>query len=205
MGIMTAEEIAQFEYYSLESRWFYFDLLVPSFIDDFFKNIKHESRTDVYLMDQLRQVPPITNKGIKLREGGYEIKSLLKEYLDSSIPGKVQSWKKTRSTIPNDIDLDESWQKVFKTRQMIRYEIRSETITEAVSYFPSQGCNVELTKFGSPFEKYWTFGFEAYGNDVDLHNNLRKIFKHISIQIKGIDGVLQIENSKSYPEWLAEL
>ena len=199
---MTQEESNITEYISLECRWFLVKPIAKEILD-MFRGLDVETRTDVYWTRNMYLVHPILDEGIKLREGGLEIKTILKKVEGLAIPGKVQKWRKIRKPIPPDIDLSNGWTEVPKRRQMIRYELFPDHIAGPVSHFPDQGCHIELTSFESPFENYWTFGIEAYGHDYELNGNLVRVYDKIVGQSSELKQILNNESSRSYPEWLA--
>lgn len=198
-----SEEDTTIEYISLESRWFFLQPILKE-IQEMFIGINIETRTDVYWTHKMHFDTPVTNEGIKLREGGFEIKELLEEVTHLDIPGKVEKWRKVRKPIPSDIDLAEDWAHVLKNRQLIIFEILPDQINRPVSYSPNQGCQVELTSFGIPFENHWTFGLEAFGNDVDLSSNLTHGYIKCLEKCKELKDILKLDYSNSYPEWLAK-
>jgi hypothetical protein len=191
------------EYISLESRWF-LKQPIPREIREMFIDVNIETRTDIYWTHKMHFHTPVTTEGIKLREGGFEVKELLKEVRHLDIPGKVEKWRKLRKPIPSGIDLDKDWTHVLKNRQLIVYEILPDRMKVPVSYSPDQGCQVELTTFGMPFEDHWTFGLEAFGNTPDLNSNLTRGYLKCLERCKVLKDILSMDYSYSYPEWLAK-
>ena len=192
-----------FEIISLECRWF-FKRAVPLTLAKLFEGTDQEIRTDVYWIKGISQNSNETNNGVKLREGRLEIKKKIEEMLVPEIPGIVQKWKKTGQLPPQIAKIDTDWLKITKKRKLNKYKIENGHISGPVVEYPSSGCNFELTLFEKPFEKYATVGFEAYGKEQNLLENLLITFNEI-IKVVGSGEVFISENSKSYPEWLAEL
>ena len=155
------------EFNSLECRWFSKQAL-PKVIENIFHGVQTLTRTDAYWTKELFEHPFDRTKGIKLREGGFEIKSLLETTNDSTVPGHIQKWCKVRREIPDAIDMSSHWLEVTKKRQLLRFDLDNPKTPAAVSTLLDEGCNAELTRFGPPFDHYWTFGLEAYGQDQKL-------------------------------------
>jgi Domain of unknown function (DUF4440) len=195
---------------SLEVRWF-----TESSLENIVKhwqtkeNIeKPKVRTDYYLS---QKVLPETTLGIKLREGDFEVKSLLKiigeKDFGNGIVGIVQEWQKGIK-----IEIDETFEKdlckciwiaVKKERYLFKFDCTGEkAILVKSTEIVDEGCNGEITKIEVLGKTYWSIALEAFGSDDKLLENFDKTVKiFLNVKVSGLD----LSNSKSYPAFLSSI
>ena len=190
-----------YERITWECRWF-FEGKVPETFIRLFQGIEIETRTDVYLFKGLSNGSINTTEGIKLREGGLEIKTLQEEVEIKDPFLRLQKWRKVRSEIPQGFKDSYESLDLTKRRKLVRHSMDSEDQLVRVSHMPLHGCNMELTAFENPFEKYWTFGLEAYGQENVMQDYLIDLYKDLQER----DEIISIINTgvcESYPQWLS--
>ncbi|WP_414618983.1 hypothetical protein [Calothrix sp. CCY 0018] len=193
-----------------EVRWFNLGN-IPENIESWFKHScllsstkLPEKREDIYLY-----TPGCDYLGIKLRQGGLEIKWRYLEktamQFSSVVAGNVEKWKKWRCSDSSEesfslqqIGDNPVWVKVGKVRYSQLYQVVGKK-AQAVSSDGGvdNGCSLELTDVEINGNKWWSIGLEAFGEDCDLQNNLHVtadvVFSRYDI------FPLQAENSYGYP------
>ena len=199
---------------SAELRWFKCGKL-PDAIAQWFQQDElgnylapAEERVDVYLY-----LPACDYMGIKLRQGRLEIKWRKAELgilrFGDTLEGKAEKWGKwlcedptQESFQPQDVG-GESWVSVNKVRSQRRYQVLSGESIKAVPVTESvdQGCNVELTQLSINGNNWWSLGFEAFGEDDCLMNNLQAVASEVLKTYGGLK--LQSQDSYAYPSWLS--
>jgi hypothetical protein len=169
-------------------------------------------RVDYYL-----HLPDRDSLGIKLREGRLEIKQRHRRYgtveFHERAEGLVEHWRKwsfeltqTSDRLPKVMASDSSWIGVSKQRWLYRYRItgdRDVVPMDAVEY-SGQGCDLELTSVKAEGREWWTWGFEAFGEEMALQGNLVLVTKQV-FATHGPPIVLGASHCHSYPAWLAAL
>jgi hypothetical protein len=196
-----------------EVRWFNSGN-IPENIESWFKHgcllsptKLPEKREDVYLY-----TPKCNYLGIKLREGGLEIKWRYVEktamQFGSSVEGNIEKWKKWRCLDSSEesfslqqIGDNPVWVKVGKVRSSQLYEI-VEKKPQAVSNDANvdNGCSLELTNVEINGNKWWSIALEAFGEDTNLKDNLQATADFVFSNYDSLP--LQAENSYSYPSLL---
>ncbi len=193
-----------------EVRWFNSGN-IPENIESWFKHScllsstkVPEKREDVYLY-----TPKCDYLGIKLRQGGLEIKWRDRDIngmqFNSLVKGNVEKWKKWRCSDSSEesfslqqIGDNPVWVKVGKVRYSQLYQVvgkKAEAVASDAGV--DNGCSLELTDVEINGNKWWSIGLEAFGEDCDLQNNL-----HITAHLvfSNYDSFpLQAENSYGYP------
>jgi len=192
------------ELLSLEARWF-LKSPVPPVLEDIFKDSEVLSRTDRYWTKELFGPTQDQLCGIKIREGGFEIKSLIKEITNADFSGTVQMWRKVRRELRGEGSSKDYWLDVTKNRKLLFFNSTGHRIPSDVKEIPSEGCTIELTTFGSPLDAYFTIGLESYGSENSLFTSLQATYKNLISQHSELLKFLTKTSSKSYPEWLVEL
>lgn len=167
-----------------------------------------EERVDVYLY-----LPTCEYMGIKLRQGRLEIKWRKAELgilrFGDTLEGKAEKWGKwlcedptQESFQPQDVG-GRSWVSVNKVRLQRPYQILPDKSIKAVPLTESidQGCSVELTQLSINNNNWWSLGFEAFGEDDCLMDNLQAVASEVFKTYHGLE--LQSQDSYAYPTWLS--
>ncbi|MEM6755234.1 MAG: hypothetical protein AAF630_19960 [Cyanobacteria bacterium P01_C01_bin.38] len=194
-----------------EVRWFNSGN-IPENIESWFKHCLlsptklPEKREDVYLY-----TPGCDYLGVKLREGGLEIKWRYSEtamQFGSLIAGNVEKWKKWRCSDSSGesfslqkINNNPTWVKVGKVRYSQFYQIvekKPQAVSDGVGV--NSGCSLELTNVEINENKWWSISLEAFGEDCDLQNNLQATADFVFNSYDSFP--LQAENSYGYPRLL---
>lgn len=168
-----------------EVRWFNLGN-IPENVESWFKHScllsstkVPEKREDVYLY-----TPGCDYLGIKLRQGGLEIKWRDRDIngmqFNSLVKGNVEKWKKWRCSDSSEesfslqqIGDNPVWVKVGKVRYSQLYQVvgkKAQAVFSDVGV--DNGCSLELTDVEINGNKWWSIGLEAFGEDCDLQNNL---------------------------------
>ena len=166
-----------------------------------------ERREDRYLVG-----PASPDLGVKIK-GGIELdlKAFRGEAGVLELPGgrgRLERWTKWRFPL-NSVTLPStggsSWLALRKTRHRRSFRRSGDGVVERpVAEAELPGCSVELTTVEVGRETWWTFALEASGEPGDLEPVLRATAELLwgGEQPVGID--LRIEDSMSYPRWLAD-
>ncbi|MEB3179709.1 MAG: hypothetical protein VKL59_11835 [Nostocaceae cyanobacterium] len=206
---------------SCELRWFY-PGRVPEAMDSWFQQnclsdaLKPpESREDVYLW-----APGCDYMGIKLRQGRLEVKWRQAELgilrFGEYVEGKAERWTKwicedytQQSFQPAKVSGNPIWVNVQKVRYAQLYELETlnfgsvhPSIPQPVlrTEYVENGCSVELTHLVIQGNPWWTFAFEAFGEESCLVDNIEAVANlvfHNDCALR-----LQPSDSCSYPSWL---
>jgi hypothetical protein len=201
---------------TVEVRWFY-DGMIPGDVLTWFQqgegaSKKPSSRVDYYLCLSDRD-----SLGIKLREGKIEVKQRQQQYglirLHEHVAGQMEQWHKwsfaladETESVVSDIKVSpSSWIAVEKARQQWEYYIASNKQIRARSTKAAlkQGCNLELTTVSIEGAKWWTLGFEAYGDRATNQENLLLVIEYVFAGRE--PPVLDAKDSFGYPQWLNHL
>jgi hypothetical protein len=197
---------------TMEVRWFYGGTIPPDMVGWFHQADQHSAdpspRVDHYL-----RIAEGDTLGIKLREGRIELKQRHRQYgavrLHGWVAGIMEHWRKWSFPLAGLNDglkgaahPASDWIDVYKRRWLQRYEVLDEEKIAAVSsqYYPDQGCDFELTEVRAAGAAWWTLGFEAFGNEDTIQENLRLL----ADRVLGFTDppVLAVEDSYGYPRWL---
>jgi hypothetical protein len=151
--------------------------------------------------------------GIKLRQGRLEIKWRKAELgilrFGDILEGKAEKWGKwlcedptQESFQPQDV-VGKLWVSVKKGRSQRRYQILPDKSINAVPLTESidQGCSVELTQLSINGNDWWSLGFEAFGEDDCLMDNLQAVASEVFKTCGSLK--LQSQDSYAYPRWLS--
>ena len=166
-----------------------------------------EEREDVYLY-----TPECDYLGIKLRQGGLEIKwrypVTTTIHSGSLVEGNIEKWKKWRcsdfsgeSFSLQQITDNPVWIKVKKIRYSQQYTVVLKS-PKAVStdIDIDNGCSLEITDIEINGNKWWSIALEAFGEDFHLEDNLHAT---AALIFNSYDRLpLEAKNSFSYPSWL---
>lgn len=197
---------------SLEMRWFYSGAL-PKSINQWFGSESlggylspPEEREDIYLL-----VPSCDYLGVKLRGKTLEVKwrqgELGTMQFGNRWEGKAEKWLKwvcadTIAPIPADIVATGKWVGVKKKRAQRLYQVSApgSLMSVPVEAPIPQGCTVELTQLNINGSAWWTLGFEAFGSESCLTENLQTVATWTSKSYQA--QKLKAEDSSAYPIWL---
>ena len=205
--------------YSAETRWFIPERL-PDEVLNWFKGgmilDSEEVRVHEYLL-----FPDCESVGVKLREGRLEIKAICGPSqpikADLGVRGHIERWTKWSLPIDGmrtlDVALHQSdrWMKVHKERFLRRFSAeqgRPVEVTKRQGYFPTVGCNVEVTRIEVDADpQYWfTIGFEAFGPPSVTRRILDEALLLFFEEHGRVPGsTLGEDESTGYPAWLAKL
>ena len=176
---------------TVEVRWFYKGSESNDNYSKVFKNVpqfeEQPARVDHYHC--------FTSKGsmgIKIREGRIEMKNRFRDYgivlFNRQVEGKVECWHKwsfeinqTDSNYQKALDSNTSWVSVKKERKLCKYKITKDkqVIVLPKSEYSKNACNLELTNISIRGKQWWSLGFEAYGDECSLYENLILVVKKI--------------------------
>ena len=198
---------------SLEMRWFYGGAL-PKSIGQWFGSESlggylspPEEREDIYLV-----VPSCDYLGVKLRGKTLEVKwrqgELGAMQFGNRWEGKAEKWLKwvcadTMAPVPADILATGKWVGVKKKRALRLYQVSApgSLMSVPVEAPVPQGCNVEITQLNINGSPSWSLGFEAFGSESSLAENLQTVAGWTSKSYQA--QKLKAEDSSGYPIWLA--
>jgi hypothetical protein len=150
---------------------------------------------------------------VKIREGRLETKLRTRSYgafdlADQSIRGELESWTKWSVAFgvepPGEQLLAETgWLAVKKHRFLRSFEVTADGMQE-IADRPTNGCEVEFTILQTAGQTWWTIGLEANGPSGDLRRNLGMVAL-ATVGALQVTDLFRVENSYSYPVWLAEI
>lgn len=198
---------------SLEMRWFCSGT-VPKSIGQWFGSDSlggylspPEEREDVYLL-----VPNCDYLGVKLRGKTLEVKWRQAElgtmHFGNRWEGKAEKWLKwvcadTMAPVSADIIATGQWVGVKKKRSLRLYQVSAPGVLMSVPVEAPipQGCTVEVTQLNIKGSAWWTLGFEAFGSESLLTENLQTVATWASKSYQG--QKLKVDDSAGYPNWLA--
>lgn len=163
-----------------------------------------EPRTDYYL-----PLPGNDAMGVKLREGNIEIKHRISAptpgNLGDNAIGMFENWVKWSFQTSGNDPLSRSiirenkyqWTAVFKQRMGIKLTREPNGATRLLNFneMVPAGCLVEYTRVVAQQVEWYTFGLEWFGD------NFIEPEQSIIDDILG-DGLLSLEDSMGYPEFL---
>ena len=206
---------SKYIFYSKETRWFFRE--EQKSLEQWFND--HQAffdeaagRTDYYL-----RMPVQQNIGYKLREGKTEIKMRLgedesREFLNGH-KAVVNNWVKWSLELKSKADspdqlytLDKSaFLELNKKRVLVTFEVSVDHSVQIINPgdHPAEGCQVELTELIYKDQTWYSFGFEAFGENANLDRNFKLVTNRVMSEIQ--QPKLTIEASFSYPSFLLEL
>lgn len=173
-------------------------------------------RTDLYLVEAGQLELGLKKRGDRPGyPGGFEVKGLLHRFPapfePALIPFAPQLWCKWTSRA---LQLDRlPTIAISKKRRLRKWDLDDAAQVREVALDadeqpedggrrPDKGCQLELTEVTVQGERWWTLGFEAFGPQPQVEQNLRRLLGHLARR-RGPDwGAAQ---AASYPEWLAGL
>jgi hypothetical protein len=193
-----------------EVRWFYKGFESD---DNYLKVIKNipQFEEQPARVDHYHYFNSEGSMGIKIREGRIEIKNRFRDYgivlINRQIEGKVECWYKwsfeiiqTDSIYQKVLNSNSPWVSVKKERKLCKYKITKDkqVIVLPKGEYSKNVCNFELTNIIIRGKKWWSLGFEAYGDGSSLYENLILVAKNVFsyVQIPH----LKANDSFSYPK-----
>jgi hypothetical protein len=200
---------------SMEVRWFYKGV-VPEEVVAWFQQDRPEVDEQPGRLDYYLCLGDMDGLGIKLREGRIEIKQRQHQRgvvrFRQRVAGLVEGWRKWSLAMADpESDLSDivvpvsSWIPVRKERSLRQYGVARDgrsTAVSAGSLF-GQGCNVELTSIEAGGERWWSLGFEAFGDESYLWEMLLTVVEHV-FALK-VPFFFDASHSYAYPRWLGML
>lgn len=196
-------------YHSAELRWFFSGQPVPKLLS-WFKNgplpLNEEVRTDHYLLGTGKEL------NAKLREGKIELKQLQWtlpiNLIHDNLGAQMEGWTKWSFDLSGEESYQvlsraqpRSWLAVDKNRLMRQFSVSNGRVIELDSESEAKaGCNLEVTTVEASNQSWYTIGFEAFGEPVQLRDMLRRIAIYVTerdfpIQLKAADAL-------SYAAWI---
>jgi hypothetical protein len=204
---------------SAELRWFVEGALPPGVAAWFCQGVacpKPETRSDEYLL-----LADCTTAGVKLRgadqqgRGTFEIKALRVAprpvVVGELALGLMDCWVKWSLRSTDVVPFGDALRKdapttlIGKTRWNRDFALETGTPCEiAAEVRAGVGCSAELASVTVGSRCWWTLALESFGPREALETALlrtaAKLFKDAQLPVP-----LRLEDSKSYPEWLAGL
>lgn len=164
-----------------------------------------EEREDVYLV-----IPGCDYLGLKIRNKCLEVKwrqaQLEAVRFGNRWEGKPEKWLKwlcadSLTPVPAELLATGQWVGVKKKRSQRLYQVVQGALTPVPVEAPiPQGCSVEVTQLSINGKAWWSLGFEAFGPDRSLIDNLQVVVNWASQSCQGTQ--LKVEDSYAYPSVL---
>jgi hypothetical protein len=201
-------------YPSMEIRWFYPGalpkVLVTWLAEKVNGPVAQPMRQDHYL-----RLPGNGALGIKLREGGMEIKrregASQAVTFGPRVAGLAERWRKWRFDLAGGQEAagflipPGAWVTVEKRRYLQRYRLEDGNGLESIDLGQGaeQGCEFEVSSLQAGSRTWWSVCFEAFGRESSLETNLMASAGHVL----GDDWPLPLglDRSYGYPTWLEEV
>ena len=192
---------------TLEVRWFFRGGL-PAEVEDWYLSAVGEAQSQPARIDAYLPLPDDDTLGVKLREGGLEVKRRVKDHglvqFSPEVVGKLEHWQKWQFAAEKRFsDSPHDWIEVWKQRWLRVCDCDADAVRviEPGEVFPSQGCSWELTQVRVGNARWWSMGFEAFGADEGLDRLLTLTAQGLLSTAAPIK--FMAEHSKSYPAWLS--
>jgi hypothetical protein len=192
---------------TVEVRWFY-PGRIPGPLQAWFRQVEGEGEEQPCRVDHYLRLGATEALGIKMREGRIEIKQRRRRLglfrFHERVAGQVEAWRKwsfalagTGALVPAS-----SWIAVEKARTLVQFQVGSEgrILPLPAGSYEAQGCGLELTRIVIRGADWWSLGFEAFGPEARLQENLVAVAKHLL----GSEAAPGLEDAAScgYPRWL---
>jgi len=198
---------------SAELRWFWKDVLPPG-LEAFFRDGPYPPggglpRDDEYLVDRGQGELGLKKRGSK---DGIEVKGLVagRGISPSPFDARVQIWCKWTSAtltiehLPRLVVHKIRWLRKFDTTGSDTSEVElddQERPRLSPDRLPERGCHFELVDLRVNDSRWWTLGFEAFGELDTIEDSLDRTVRHLARSRPTFAAGLEL----SYPAWLAEL
>ena len=200
---------------TVEIRWFHLGKVPAQTLEWFQHGSQHvgvqPSREDQYLA-----LPACDALGIKLRQGRIELKQGYQHFdalrVCGRIAGRPRLWRKwgfvldqadaALSGIPPQSPW---WLSVQKERMVRIYRTTGAGTMLAVpaGEYPDRGCHLELAQVHVRGEAWWTVGFEAFGDEPTLYEDL--LLAANETLAAGEAPRLSSRDCYGYPQWLQSI
>ncbi len=197
-----------------EVRWFY-QGVSPAEVLAWFQRGERQPERQPRRVDYYLHLVEDDSLGIKLREGRIEVKVRLQQQgivrFHERVAGLVEHWRKwsfqlaqADDTLTGLLTPASSWIAVKKERQLYTVQLTAHKriVTLSAEDNPAEGCNLELTSIEVGGKQWWSLGFEAFGDELTIGENLRLVAETILTDDSG-PPALGAEHSYGYPKWLA--
>lgn len=197
---------------TLEVRWFY-EGPIPQLVLNWFHENAIHLETQPQRVDYYLRLENGDSRGVKLREGRIEVKERQRQYgivqFHDQVAGAVEAWHKVSRELSEISDElarlaspKTTWIGVEKERIVQRFRVVDLNKVEPilVNENPISGCNLELTSVQIYGLNWWTMGFEAFGEEIKLEQNLSATIN--VVLATDSPPSLDAEHSFGYPRWL---
>jgi hypothetical protein len=191
---------------SLEVRWIFPGKLAAA-MAGWFGRFPAETRVleDAYLLD-----PQLPGLSVKVREGrALEVKAYRGSPGLLTVAGRArgrlerwQKWSFPHGPPTSGSGDPASWRPVRKRRRISWFSRAAGAGVVRAGGEP--GCAVELTEVDAGGEHWWTLGFEATGSATALHSELEAAATLVFAQALPDGMELDMDNSRSYTQWLRQ-
>lgn len=174
-------------------------------------------------------LPKQPDLSIKLRQGKIEIKQRTAkegiQKLAKGIKGQVEQWEKWSFPLdeakPLDIAASGAWILVKKERLSQRYVLgagkkvvkviepshnsqnQNSQSQNSQNEQPDQGCTIELAELWVNNQPWYSFGFEAFGQQDTLAETLEQVARQVLAD--PTFPSMKAKHSFGYPQWLRHL
>ena len=197
---------------TVEVRWFFkdaiYDNLNSKMLADSQNLEKQPLRVDYYYDNTSSG-----SMGIKIREKRIEIKNRKHDYgitrISDHFEGKVEQWYKWGFDISvinedyqNIAKSNSSWIEVKKERKLCKYMISDDKKVKVLSLseYSTNACNFEITDIVIEGKKCHSIGFESYGDEGSLYENLILVVREVLLDKRLLS--FKADNSFGYPQWI---
>jgi hypothetical protein len=201
---------------SAEVRWFYKGQ-VPGQVWAWFAEGEHLPSEQVPRVDYYLHIEETDSLGLKLREGRVEIKQRHCQYgvvrVRERVAGMMEHWRKWSLPLAEAgadwatiLKPAPSWIGVEKGRWLRKYQMVADGRVAAIpaDEVLGQGCGVELTRLRVAGDAWWSLGFEAFGDESSLREDLVYVMDHFFAR-GSVPLSFEARNSYGYPRWLTLL
>ena len=208
-------------YPTLEVRWFYRGR-VPSAVLTWYQARAEAAegpamRVDYYLRpsNDASFDASAAALGVKLREGGVELKRRGRQYgvvpFHPQVAGVVAVWHKWRfALVETDLDTlglpHADWVAVEKSRRLCQYHVDAagQVVAVPLDAPVAQGCELELATVRVAGHAWWTLCLETFGLPDGTPSRLRESLSRVASHVFAWENppILEPDASYSYPEWL---
>ena len=197
---------------TVEIRWFHVGM-IPAQTMEWFQHGSQHADVQPSREHQYLALPACDALGIKLRQGRVEIKQGYQHFDDLRVRGRIAGrprfWRKWGFVLdPSDealsgIPLQSPWWIPVRKERMVRiYRTTGDGMVWAVPVgeYPVRGCHLELTQVHVKGNQWWTLGFEAFGDECTLYEDLLLVANETLVA--GEPPRLSSRDCYGYPRWL---
>ncbi|MGD8791898.1 MAG: hypothetical protein PVF47_05045 [Anaerolineae bacterium] len=198
-------------YPSIEIRWFYPGAM-PEMLAHWLAAGANRPAGQPTRRDHYLRLPGNAALGIKLREGGVEVKRRegagRTVTLAPGVAGQAERWRKWRfplaegRAVAGFLAPPGDWLAVEKKRYLQRYRLEDPggAVPIELDQGAERGCEFEISRLRAGDTIWWSVCFEAFGRESDLERSLMVV----AGQVLGGDWPLPLAAGCScgYPAWL---